>query len=257
MKSIMPRIQPVLVFPFFSALVLLGGCQTISRNAGELNLPEGTVIFSFDDGPNRYGDTTARLLEVLERHEIRALFVLLGENAAYNPELARLIYQKGHIIISHGYGNQWAVWMNKRRFCDNLIRWEDCLAAALGEIPQPRLYRPHGGFYTARQERIWQNAGYTMIPVTARAYDAALGESGRAKAVSAVLCAVEKQGKGIILLHDAKDSQAKTEAQLAGKKGGGSFDRSWIPGTAEEIILRLKERGYRLNGFDLLEVLGL
>jgi peptidoglycan/xylan/chitin deacetylase (PgdA/CDA1 family) len=238
---------------FWSAGVL--GCRTINGSRDRLGLPEGVVIFSFDDGPNHFEDTTVRLLETLEKYEIQALFVLLGENSAANPDVVRAIAQKGHLIGSHGYSGKWAVWMDEKRFRDNLIRWEDAIGAALGEEPQIRFYRPHGGFYTARQERIWRDAGYALVPVTARAYDAVLGEARREKAVSAIVAAVEKQRGGVILLHDARDSLAVAEKRLA-QDPVGPFNRSWIPGAVEEIILILEAKGFKLRGFDLFSILG-
>jgi hypothetical protein len=35
----------------------------------------------------------------------------------------------------------------------------------------------------------------------------------------------------------------------------GDFNRSWIPGAVEELIIRLEERGYRLTDIDLSETL--
>lgn len=238
-----------------SILGSLGACRSITGTSNRLGLPDGVVIFSFDDGPNSHGDTTARLLDILEKHHIRAMFALIGENVRFNPELVQQIHRRGHIIINHGYSDRWPVNMDNQKFYDNLIQGEAALDEVLGE-PLPRLYRPGGGFYTKGQEAIWRSADYTMIPATARAYDAVLRKSDRGRLVSGIIKAIEKQRGGIILLHDARDSHVQMEAALA-RDPEGAFNRSWIPDAVEEIIDSLENKGYRLSGFDILGIFGL
>ena len=59
---------------------------------------------------------------------------------------------------------------------------------------------------------------------------------------------VDREKGGLIVLHDARDSQRKMRFHLA-KEPAGAFNRSWIPGAVEEIILILREKGYTLEGF--------
>jgi peptidoglycan/xylan/chitin deacetylase (PgdA/CDA1 family) len=205
------------------------------------------VVFSFDDGPNAQGDTTARLLEVLRKHEVRALFALLGENAERNPELVRRIREEGHGIINHGYSSRFSLWMGDAEFAANLSRGEAVISAALGEYPAPRLYRPQGGFYRPGQQRIWRDAGYTLVPGTARIYDAVLSPRDKDRAVAKLLGIIEKQGGGVILLHDGRDSHRQMAAALA-QNPRGPYDRSWIPAAVEELIVLLEAKGYTLRG---------
>jgi peptidoglycan/xylan/chitin deacetylase (PgdA/CDA1 family) len=232
---------------------VLGACQSFDRVSGKPVIPPGTVIFTFDDGPNSHGDTTARLLDVLKKHGVQAMFALLGENARQNPGLVRRIRDEGHIIINHGYSDRFAVWMGDKVFYANLIRGGAAIAAALGEEPEPRLYRPQGGFYTRRQERIWREAGYTLAPGTIRIYDAVLSAADKDRAIAALMRILEKQGEGIILLHDARDSHTRMEAGLL-QEPQGRFNRSWIPDMVEELILILKEKGYIIQGFHGLSI---
>jgi peptidoglycan/xylan/chitin deacetylase (PgdA/CDA1 family) len=245
--------HPGRVLFLFLAPVLLSGCLTISRTREELLIPRDTVIFSFDDGPNAHADTTARLLDVLSRYDIRALFVLLGENVERHPELVRRIRDEGHLIVNHGYGDKWAIFMGDEEFTRNLIRGEEALTAVLGAEPAPRLYRPQGGLYQKQQQQIWREKGYTLVPGTARPCDAVESGSGRAKIMKKTLTSVTKQEGGLILLHDARDSHTRMEKHLD-RDPEGEFNRSWIPETVEELIKTLINRGYRLNGFDIAGV---
>jgi len=232
--------------PLFLLLILLCSCRTINCNREELNIPHSVVYFSFDDGPNVIDDTTARLLDVLKKYQIKAMFCLLGVNAEQAPDLVRRIYDEGHCIVNHGYSDKWASRMNPDEFRNNLIRGGAAISAALGHDRYPRLYRPHGGFYTSAQDKIIREEGYMLVPGNIRVYDAVLDGTKQGKVVSKIINKVKKYGGGIILLHDARDSYVQAEARLT-KKPQGVFGRSWIPGTVEEIITALLDKGFYLD----------
>jgi peptidoglycan/xylan/chitin deacetylase (PgdA/CDA1 family) len=171
------------------------------------------------------------------------MFALLGENAGHNPELVRRIHDEGHVIINHGFSDKFAVRMKQNEFENNLVMAENAIVSALGENLSPAFYRPQGGFYKKAQEKIWEAHGYTMVPSTARSYDAVKTAASRDSVINDILKKVDAGRGGIILLHDARDSWRLAERKRA-KDPEGVFNRSWIPGTVEEIIVRLLEEGY-------------
>jgi peptidoglycan/xylan/chitin deacetylase (PgdA/CDA1 family) len=223
-------------------------CRSLNCTTAQLQSPDRLVIFTFDDGPNADHDTTARLLDVLQKYHIHAVFALLGENAEHSPDLVRRIRDEGHTIINHGYSDKWAYCMNAKEFKVNLERGEQVLTAILDAPLSPRLYRPQGGFYTAAQQAIWEKAGWTMVKGTARPYDAVMSAAEKDTAVQRVIATVEKQHGGVILLHDGRDSYKRIEANLA-KKPNGEFNREWIPDAVEEIIVMLLKNGYRIGEY--------
>jgi len=237
-------------FAPFLLLVFCSSCMSINKNREDLNIPLSVVYLSFDDGPNVRDDTTARLLDVLKKYQIKAIFCLLGVNAEQNPGLVRRIFDEGHCIVNHGYSDKWAGRMNPDEFRNNLIRGGEAISAALGRDSHPRLYRPQGGFYTSAQEKIIRDEGYILVPSNIRVYDAVIDGAKQGKVVSKIINKVEKHGGGIILLHDARDSYARTEAELA-KNPHGVFNRSWIPGAVEGIITALLEKNFILNNPDI------
>jgi peptidoglycan/xylan/chitin deacetylase (PgdA/CDA1 family) len=201
------------------------------------------VTFCFDDGPNAHDDTTERLLDILKKYEIRAMFALLGENAAAHPCIVRRIYNEGHIIVNHGYSDRWAAKMSDEEFKNNLIRGEAAISAVLGEEFHPKLYQPHGGFYFSRHERILREAGYSIVGASIRVYDAAASGAKKDRIVRQVIEKVKKQNGGLILLHDGRDSHHRMKRELE-KNPQGAFNRSWIPAAVEEIIIALTSKGF-------------
>jgi len=250
-----PLLAPLsapLFAPLFAPLLLLlllCSCRSINRGRAELNIPPSIVYFSFDDGPNAKDDTTARLLDVLKKYQIKAIFCLLGENAERYPDLVKRIYDEGHCIVNHGYSDKWASKMKPEQFRDNLVRGGAAISAALGHEMSPKLYRPHGGFYNSEKEKIIREEGYIIVPSSIRVYDAVVDGTKQSKVVKQVIRKVEKQGGGLIILHDARDSHFLTEARLA-KSPNGVFNRSWIPDTVERIITALLDKGFILNNSD-------
>lgn len=236
------------------AALSLCSCRSINRSRTELGIPQSVVLLSFDDGPNGHDNSTARLLDVLKKYEVLAMFALLGDNTEHNPGLAGRIMEEGHSIVNHGYSDKWASKMGPKEFRDNLLKGEAAISAALGHEFSPKLYRPHGGFYRkdnkrrtrSGQDRICAEEGYSMIFSNVRVYDAVLTGKDMAKVVERVLRKVTKMGGGIILLHDARDSHARMEGELANDPYG-VFNRSWLPEAVEKIIVALRQRGYTIG----------
>jgi len=64
---------------------------------------EKLIFLTFDDGPNP--SSTPLLLDILDKHNIKALFFCSGKNAEEHPDLLQLIISKGHITGNHGYSH--------------------------------------------------------------------------------------------------------------------------------------------------------
>lgn len=59
---------------------------------------EGCIYITFDDGPSPY---TEEILEILEKHDIKATFFLSPEDTENDARLINLICEKGHTIGIH------------------------------------------------------------------------------------------------------------------------------------------------------------
>jgi peptidoglycan/xylan/chitin deacetylase (PgdA/CDA1 family) len=62
------------------------------------------VALTFDDGPSP--ESTPRLLEILERHRVRATFFMIGEKAHSHPELVRSVAMHGHEVANHSWDHR-------------------------------------------------------------------------------------------------------------------------------------------------------
>lgn len=78
------------------------------------------LCLTFDDGPDP--DSTPRILDILDAHNIRALFFCSGQQAEKYPALMALIVSKGHIVGNHGYHhlNGWIT--NTHVYIQNILK---------------------------------------------------------------------------------------------------------------------------------------
>lgn len=99
------------------------------------------VCLTIDDGPTP--DGTERLLEVLERHQVRATFFLVGRRAERWPGLVQAIAQAGHQIGNHSYfhGDAWR--QPAEATLEDFDRGADVLADILG-TPVDWVRPPYG-----------------------------------------------------------------------------------------------------------------
>ncbi|MNH94373.1 Peptidoglycan-N-acetylmuramic acid deacetylase PdaC [compost metagenome] len=100
------------------------------------------IAFTFDDGPDPC--YTPELLDLLQEHEVKATFFVLGSKAEKNPELIQRMYLEGHQIGIHNYihKSNWILspWRSRREQAD---RTADIVESITGE--RPTYYRPPWG----------------------------------------------------------------------------------------------------------------
>jgi polysaccharide deacetylase family protein (PEP-CTERM system associated) len=82
---------------------------------------------------SRVAANTHRILELLDRHRIRATFFVLGWIAERYPELVREIDACGHEIASHGYWHRLIYQQTPEEFRADLRRSRDVLQEAIGQ----------------------------------------------------------------------------------------------------------------------------
>lgn len=78
---------------------------------------------------------TLEALRILEDHDIRATFFVLGWLAEREPHLLREIRDRGHEISSHGYSHALVFTQTPDQFRDDVRRSIDIIADVIGEMP--------------------------------------------------------------------------------------------------------------------------
>ncbi len=87
-----------------------------------LDLPRGPVQEQWADFEDRDTTHTLRLLDLLERHGVRATCFVLGWTVEHRPGLLEQIVRRGHEIACHGYAHQLLYQIGPDRFRADLER---------------------------------------------------------------------------------------------------------------------------------------
>jgi len=123
------------------------------------------VALSFDDGPHPV--FTLQVLEILERHNAKATFFLIGERALRHPEIVSRIKTAGHEVANHYFTNGSILLHPDADFLSNLEQTE----RAIGIEAEPKFFRPPGGIAWPRQLRLARAHGYECVLGSAYPHD--------------------------------------------------------------------------------------
>ena len=120
-----------------------------------------TVCLTFDDGP--VPEVTPWVLDVLDLHEVKATFFMVGDNVRRYPGLIDLVRQRGHSVGNHTMHHLQGVKVSAAEYLADV-------AEAHSLIDSP-LFRPPHGILRRRQLRLLrQNYRLIMYDVVTRDY---------------------------------------------------------------------------------------
>lgn len=163
------------------------------------------IALTFDDGPNP--PVTPRLLDLLERHSVRATFFLLGKFVRACPEVAREIAAHGHLIGNHTETHPNLFLRTRPGIRDELMRCQEAIASATGTDP-PRWMRPPFGYRNPLLDGEVHRAGFQGVVMWSRlCWDWKPQAPQRLVARLAQVAQPTQRGKAhghgdILLLHD-------------------------------------------------------
>ena len=104
----------------------------------------GKVAYlTFDDGPNK--KNIATILDTLDEYGVKATFFTVGYLVDRYPELVADCAERGHAIGCHSYDHDYARIQKESGLEAEISEWEMAITAALGEVPDEKLFRFPGG----------------------------------------------------------------------------------------------------------------
>ncbi|WP_433532937.1 polysaccharide deacetylase family protein [Micromonospora sp. CA-263727] len=177
------------------------------------------VALTVDDGP--HPQWTPALLDLLDRHGIRATFFLIGDRVRERPDLARQVRAAGHVIGNHSRSHPQPF----AALSPEQIRAE--IAHTQREIEDataitPRLFRAPGGNWSPTVLRTTAELGLTPVDWTVNPSD------WRRPGTARIARTLSRTRPGqIMLCHDGGGDRSQTIAALA------------------EVLPRLTDRGLR------------
>jgi peptidoglycan/xylan/chitin deacetylase (PgdA/CDA1 family) len=123
------------------------------------------LALTFDDGPNPA--ITPRLLDLFDRHFVRATFFLIGKFARACPDLVREMVSRGHLIGNHTDTHANLIFKSRAAIREELARCQEAVAAAT-RSESPRWMRPPYGYRSPMLDGEVQRAGMSGVVMWSR-----------------------------------------------------------------------------------------
>jgi peptidoglycan/xylan/chitin deacetylase (PgdA/CDA1 family) len=185
------------------------------------------IALTFDDGPSTH--RTPPLLELLQAHDVKATFFMLGENIEKHPDIARQVWEAGHLIGNHSYDHPRLI-LRSPAFVKKQILDTDRLIMSLGQA-EVRYFRPPYSYKYLVLPWMLRSMEKHLVTGT---YDppAEYASPYPAETVAEEVVRNARPGS-IIFLHDGKNADPEAFIQ-----------------SIASIIVRLKAAGYRFVRLD-------
>lgn len=152
------------------------------------------IALTFDDGP--HPKKTDKILDLLEKYDIRATFFVIGQNAVYYPAPLKRTAALGHEIGNHTFRHEGIAKMSEEML-EQELRDTEKIIFELTEKPV-RLFRPPEGACTETILSAAKNEDYPIILWTVDTRDWELASTEK------IVKTVESKVKNgsILLFHD-------------------------------------------------------
>lgn len=180
--------------------------------------PENKVIaLTFDDGP--WPESTAQVLDILKKNNIKATFFVVGRNVQNHPQLLKRVIAEGHAIGNHTW-HHWYHFMNPEAAAYEIKNTTNIIYQTVGV--RTNLFRPPGGIMHNGVVDFARNNDYAIIMWSSDSLDYTR------PSVQNLLNNVFRNARpgGIVLLHDGGGNRSRTVEALP------------------EIINRFRREGY-------------
>ena len=163
------------------------------------------ISLTFDDGPS---ESTPALLELLQKHNVRATFFMCGQNVERLPHIARAVADAGHEVGNHSNTHPRFDFRPAEFIYRELAVAQDRIAQATGK--SPRLFRAPYGVRWFGVKSAQERLNLTGVMWTIIAHDWYWPSARIAN-----LLETRTRGGDILCLHDGRTTQADPDIRPA------------------------------------------
>ncbi len=185
-----------------------------------LNMEDGKKVayLTFDDGPTM--TVTPKILDTLRRYNVKATFFQVGSLIEENPDMARRVYDEGHLLGNHSYAHNYSkLYATEESFMSEIDKTYQLIADIVGNENYPKVFRFPGGGYNAgswgankqKYKEVLAQRGIRYCDWNALNGDAEGGTRSAAQLLERVKNTAKKEDV-VILMHDAAAKKTTAEA---------------------------------------------
>jgi peptidoglycan/xylan/chitin deacetylase (PgdA/CDA1 family) len=183
-------------------------------------LRDKEVVLTFDDGP--WPVNTPSVIKTLAEECTKAIFFPIGKHATYYPEILKHVAAEGHTIGSHTWSH---ANLNNKKMTDDQRKDEiekgfSAVKWALGTAPSP-LFRFPALQHPPTMVTYLGERNISIWSCDLDSFD--FKASTAKKIVDTVMTKLDKNGKGIVLMHDFQKHTAEALPELMTRLKAGGY----------------------------------
>jgi len=182
-------------------------------------LTDKEVVLTFDDGP---WPTTPAVLKALSDECTKGVFFPVGKHTTYHPEILRQVAAAGHTIGSHTWSHSH---LDSKKLTEQQVKEEiekgfSAVKMALRAAPAPFFRFPALAHTQASRDYLGtRNIAMFSCDVDSNDFKS----SGPDQVIQNVMTKLDKQGKGVILMHDLQKHTAIALPTLLRRLKAGGY----------------------------------
>ena len=183
-------------------------------------LTDKEVVLTFDDGP--WPGNTPAVLKALADECTKAVFFPIGKHASYHPEILKQVAAAGHTVGAHtwSHANLNSKKMTEQLAKDEIEKGYSAVKLALGAAPSPFFRFPELQHGPAAMAYLGSR-NIAMFSCDLDSFD--FRAKNPEQIVNTVMTKLDKQGKGIILMHDFQKHTAEALPTLLHRLKAGGY----------------------------------
>ncbi len=183
-------------------------------------LADKEVVLTFDDGP--WPGNTPAVLKALADECTKAVFFSIGKHATYHPEILKQVLAAGHTVGTHtwSHANLNSKKLNEQTVKDEIEKGNSAVKFALGASPSPFFRFPELQHNPAAMAYLGTR-NIAMFSCDLDSFD--FRAKNADQIIATVMTKLEKQGKGIILMHDFQKHTAEAMPELLHRLKAGGY----------------------------------
>jgi peptidoglycan/xylan/chitin deacetylase (PgdA/CDA1 family) len=184
-------------------------------------LKEKEVVLTFDDGP--WLGNTPSVLKTLAEECTTGIFFIIGKHATYYPEILKQVYAAGHTVGTHTWSH--IALVNKKLSEDqrkeeiekgiSAVKW------ALGGVAPAPFFRFPALQHPPEMVTYLGERNIAMFSCDLDSFD--FKARNAQQIIDTVMRKLEKNGKGIVLMHDFHKHTAEALPELLKRLKAGGY----------------------------------
>ncbi|WP_433859001.1 polysaccharide deacetylase family protein [Streptomyces kronopolitis] len=172
--------------------------------------PGRSLNITIDDGPSP--EWTPKVLDVLKKHNVKAVFCMIGPQAAAHPDLVKKVVAAGHKLCDHTISHDTTMDKKPESYqSKEIVDAEKMIEKAAGGT-QVEYYRAPGGAFTPFSRKLAADRGMRPLGWNVDSKDF---ESGSVQTIeSTVRAELNQPHHTTLLFHDGGGDRSRTVESL-------------------------------------------